>query len=207
MSGAKVSMWPTDWLEYSIIVKRGTNLATIAQEAIIASLKQELATQKSLASEAKSIRTQLAVSNKDKSKAEAENKRLSASLRDAQSEAKGLSAKLAAARQASIHRADSAPPRGPGSATKGSTAGTRTSAADSIGKDSVQLYALKEELYRDLTDLVVLGVKQADGEIVYDCIQTGRNGSKLFSFFFKRELFAAHLMLGSCDGVLHTKLM
>ena len=140
-----------------------------------------MATQKSLANEAKTIRSQLAASNSDKSKVEVENKRLSTSLREAQTEAKGLSAKLAAARQASVQRAESAPPRGPGSATKGSTAAMRSSATDSIGKDSVQLHALKEELYRDLTDLVVLGVKQSDGEIVYDCIQTGRNGSKFFS--------------------------
>ena len=158
-------------------------LLSTAQEAIIASLKKELVTQKSLATETKFLRSQLAAANSGKSKAEAENKRLSTSLREAQTEVKGLSAKLAAARQASVQRAESAPPRGPGSATKGSATTTRFMNTDTTGKDSAQLYLLKEELYRDLTDLVILGVKQIDGDIVYDCIQTGRNGSK-FHFPF-----------------------
>ena len=39
---------------------------------------------------------------------------------------------------------------------------------------------LKEELYTDLTGLIVRDVKQRaeEGEDVYDCIQTGRNGSE-----------------------------
>lgn len=89
-----------------------------------------------------------------------------------------MSAKLAAARQASVQRAESAPPRGPGSATKGSTTTARFMNSDVSGKDIAQLHFLKEELYRDLTDLVILGVKEVDGDVVYDCIQTGRNGSK-----------------------------
>lgn len=39
--------------------------------------------------------------------------------------------------------------------------------------------ALKEELYRDLTGLIITSVKRKDGEDEYSCIQTGRNGSQL----------------------------
>jgi hypothetical protein len=38
----------------------------------------------------------------------------------------------------------------------------------------------KVELYSDLTNLVILGMKRnEDDEDVYDCLQTGRNGSTL----------------------------
>jgi DNA repair exonuclease SbcCD ATPase subunit len=37
---------------------------------------------------------------------------------------------------------------------------------------------MKENLYADLTGLIVRNVKRLEGEDVYDCIQTGRNGSK-----------------------------
>lgn len=37
---------------------------------------------------------------------------------------------------------------------------------------------MKEDLYADLTGLIVRGVKREPDEDVYDCIQTGRNGSK-----------------------------
>lgn len=36
----------------------------------------------------------------------------------------------------------------------------------------------KEELYADLTGLIVRDVRRVDKEDVFDCIQTGRNGSK-----------------------------
>jgi hypothetical protein len=37
---------------------------------------------------------------------------------------------------------------------------------------------MKENLYADLTGLLIRAVKRKDGEDEYDCIQTGRNGSK-----------------------------
>jgi hypothetical protein len=37
---------------------------------------------------------------------------------------------------------------------------------------------LKEDLYSDLTGLIIRNVKRLDDEDVYDCIQTGRNGCK-----------------------------
>jgi Chromosome segregation protein Csm1/Pcs1 len=37
---------------------------------------------------------------------------------------------------------------------------------------------LKEDMYSDLTGLIIRGVKRTEGGDAYDCIQTGRNGSK-----------------------------
>jgi hypothetical protein len=45
-------------------------------------------------------------------------------------------------------------------------------------KDAM-LQKQKVEMYCDLTNLVIVGVKKnEDDEDVYDCLQTGRNGSK-----------------------------
>ena len=44
---------------------------------------------------------------------------------------------------------------------------------------AAQVAQLKEELYADLTGLLLRGVDRMDDVDVYDCIQTGRNGSKV----------------------------
>ena len=43
---------------------------------------------------------------------------------------------------------------------------------------AAQVAQLKEDLYSDLTGLILRGVERKDDSDVYDCIQTGRNGSK-----------------------------
>lgn len=47
---------------------------------------------------------------------------------------------------------------------------------------AAQIALLKEDLYSDLTGLILRGVERGDESDVYDCIQTGRNGSKCISF-------------------------
>lgn len=49
---------------------------------------------------------------------------------------------------------------------------------------AAQVALLKEDLYSDLTGLILRGVERGDEADVYDCIQTGRNGSKIFSILF-----------------------
>jgi len=97
----------------------------------------------------------------------------SALLLEAQNEVKALTAKLDAARKAS--QATSAPEKLPGSAAKSQL--TRTQPGGS-GPEATKHAALKEELYRDLTGLIINSVKRRDGEDEYSCIQTGRNGSE-----------------------------
>ena len=43
---------------------------------------------------------------------------------------------------------------------------------------AAQMAALKEDLYGDLTGLILRNVKKEDNADVYDCLQTGRNGSE-----------------------------
>lgn len=63
---------------------------------------------------------------------------------------------------------------------------------------ATQQHQLKEDLYSDLTGLIVRGVKrdQQTGEDVYDCIQTGKNGSKSSYTPF------SHLLLVHDTGLL-----
>lgn len=50
--------------------------------------------------------------------------------------------------------------------------------AASAAEAAAQLAHKKENLYGDLTGLLVCGVKRENDEEVFDCVQTGRNGSK-----------------------------
>jgi hypothetical protein len=47
---------------------------------------------------------------------------------------------------------------------------------------AAQVAQLKEELYADLTGLLLRGVDRMEEADVYDCIQTGRNGSTYILF-------------------------
>jgi hypothetical protein len=124
-------------------------------------------------SEISNIKKEVARLEKDNAQLINENKSLSASLTSAQNENKTLSTKLAAARS-------SAPPEPktvPGSAVKSRPIAGGLPGAAGVAKD-VQIRQLKEDLYSDLTGLIIRGVKKGEeGEDVYDCIQTGRNGS------------------------------
>lgn len=99
-----------------------------------------------------------------------------AQLASAQSEVKALQTKLAAARNtaASLEGASKVP----GSAIKGGAANRANAAASAEAAQAAQLAQLKEDLYSDLTGLIIRDVKDKDSENVYDCIQTGINGSK-----------------------------
>ncbi|MCJ1284579.1 hypothetical protein MMC26_003912 [Xylographa opegraphella] len=153
-----------------------------AANDLIASLRKELTTQKSLASEAKTIRTTLTSTETSLSAAQAQIAELSASLLVAQNETKALSAKLAASRSASATiESTSNHAKTPGSALKGKNAGTRTIMVGSAeAAQAAQVAQLKEELYADLTGLLLRGVDRLDDMDVYDCIQTGRNGTLHF---------------------------
>lgn len=97
-------------------------------------------------------------------------------LASAQSEIKALQTKLAAARNtaASLESAVKAP----GSAIKGGAANRATAAANAEAAQAAQIAQLKEELYSDLTGLIIRDVKNRESDHLYDCIQTGVNGSK-----------------------------
>lgn len=58
---------------------------------------------------------------------------------------------------------------------KGGATNRATAAANA---EATQMAQLKEELYSDLTGLIIRDVKNRESDHLYDCIQTGVNGSE-----------------------------
>jgi hypothetical protein len=189
-------------------LRRTTEERSKAQDDVIASLKRELATQRSMQSETKTLRAELAAVRNDathdtteRKRLAEENRSLQLSLQSAQSEAKtlqnenralqtesrnlaaekaslqneikSLSTKLAAMRTAA---AEAPKPAAAAAGTRNQQKAAAGGNGDAV--NDAQIRQLKEELYTDLTGLIIRGVKKVDGEDVYDCIQTGRNGSE-----------------------------
>jgi chromosome segregation protein Csm1/Pcs1 len=101
--------------------------------------------------------------------AQSENERLNAenkTIKSLQNEVKALQAKLATARTSAENVNSKA------------QASTAKNGAQVAKSDDAYTWKMKEDLYCDLTGLMVHGLKKVDGEDVFDCIQTGRNGSK-----------------------------
>jgi chromosome segregation ATPase len=120
------------------------------------------------------LKKDLAKAEKENARLAAENEKASESLVAAHKEKEALSTKLAAARS-------TAPPETknvPGSAVKARSTGVVLPGQIEAAKKA-QFQEQKVDLYSDLTNLLVMGVKKSEeGDDVYDCIQTGRNGSE-----------------------------
>jgi hypothetical protein len=136
-------------------------------------LKQQVAELQSRTSEITALNKSISSLTKSNASLTAENKKLSDSLNTAQKENTTLNTKLAAARSSTQPEA-----KVPGSAVKARTTGVVLPGSAEAAKDAM-LQKQKVEMYCDLTNLVIVGVKKnGDDEDVYDCLQTGRNGSK-----------------------------
>jgi hypothetical protein len=140
-------------------------------------MKKELATQTALAQESRSLRTKLQSRDAETTKLRTQMTDMSANLSGAQNEIKALQAKLAASRNTSVEATSS---RAPGSAIKNNGQVRTIMVGSAEAAQAAQVAQLKEDLYSDLTGLILRGVKKMDDGEVYDCIQTGRNGSKSF---------------------------
>jgi hypothetical protein len=104
----------------------------------------------------------------EKDRLAAENKTLQA----IQNENKALQAKLSAARSQNESLA----------IAKATAGGNSKATAQISGTEAARMMKMKEELYGDLTGLMIHTVKRVEGEDVFDCIQTGRNGSEFYTF-------------------------
>lgn len=154
-------------------------MLTVRKDAneLIASLKKEVSdlrkSNSSGTAENARMQTQVVFLQTEGEKQHAESKTLQASLVEAQNEVKSLTAKLEAARKSAATAAEAA--KTPGSALK-SRENNRTQLAGNL--DATKQAAMREELYRDLTGLIINSIKRKDDEDEYSCIQTGRNGSE-----------------------------
>ncbi|KAL8962786.1 MAG: hypothetical protein Q9193_000871 [Seirophora villosa] len=150
-----------------------------AANELIASLKKELATQKALVQESRTLQKQLAVKDTEVSKARALATELSNSLSEAQNENRILQARVTSARTTSM-TIESTNAMTPGSAIKGKGPARTIMVGSAEAAQTAQAAQLKEDLYRDLTGLLVLGVERGNEADTYDCIQTGLNGTLHF---------------------------
>ncbi|KAK0629917.1 chromosome segregation protein Csm1/Pcs1-domain-containing protein, partial [Bombardia bombarda] len=159
-------------------LKKQSDEKSSTADQLIASLKRELAAQKEAAKETQRLKTQLAASEAKADTLQTQLAQATASLADAKTEVKALNMRLSAARSAAEAKTV------PGSAIKGKG----TSGASRL---------MKEDLYSDLTGLIVTGIKheESGGEDVYDCLQTGRNGSKYTVICSDRMTRALHFKL------------
>lgn len=148
------------------------------QDAVIKALKQQMTELQSRTAEIATLRKDLAKAQQENARLAAENQKSNESLATVQKEKETLSTKLAAARSSAQPETKTVP----GSAVKQRSTGVVLPGQLEAAKKA-QFQDQKVELYSDLTNLLVMGVKKSeDGNDVYDCIQTGRNGSELSLF-------------------------
>ncbi|KAL9081880.1 MAG: hypothetical protein Q9159_006930 [Coniocarpon cinnabarinum] len=156
-------------------LKERTNEQQKAADSLVSHLRTELASQASAAAEAKDLQSRVSDLQALTEKLKKDNESLQTNLTSAQADMKALQVKLAATRAASEQRAV------PNSAVKKGVNGKQALAA---GSADTQKLAIKEQLYGDLTGLIIRDVKRREDEDgnmdVYDCIQTGRNGTLRF---------------------------
>lgn len=146
---------------------------------MIASLKEELGAQKALGQQSRTLQKQLNERDAEIAQLRAQAEEASSQVTSAQTEAKALKTKLAAARNTAASL-ENAAIKVPGSAMKGGGANRANAAANAEAAQAAQFAQLKEDLYSDLTGLIIRDVKRREADNLYDCIQTGINGSKCY---------------------------
>ena len=159
-------------------LRRQCEAITEASNKLVTSLKKELAMQAPLVQKAQKAEKEAQTHDAEVDKLRAANKNMSSTLTAAQNEIKSLQAKLVAAR-ATPAPAEAKPPT---TTSKALALIKHTAGSNS---EAEKISQLKIDLYGDLTGLIIRSVKQAEDGDTYDCIQTGRNGSKyILSLFY-----------------------
>jgi len=146
--------------------------AQIAQ--LNASLAEVRLENKTLSTEKKAVSTENKTLSAENKKLSTENTKLSTESKTMTAENKTLSAKLAANRTVAAS-VESVNVRVPGSAVKPTGAIRLMGTAETA--QLAQAAQLKEDLYTDLTGLIIRSVKREAEEDIFDCIQTSRNSS------------------------------
>ncbi|CAK7269258.1 hypothetical protein SEPCBS57363_003511 [Sporothrix epigloea] len=167
--------------------KQGEDRAKISND-LITSLRAELATLREQARDGAKAKRELEASDARASDLQAQVGELQQALAEAKATSKTLSTKLAVARTAAEIPALPAGIAVPGSAIKSSapTTASARAAVEAMQANS-QIAQLKEDLYGDLTGLLVRSALRQGGREMYDCIQTGRNGSLHFKLCIGEE--------------------
>ncbi|KAG9243406.1 chromosome segregation protein Csm1/Pcs1-domain-containing protein [Calycina marina] len=204
-------------------LKKQSEERTATSDKLIASLKADLAAQAVMSKESRTLKTkvesqateigalklqvsQLTASRSEvKAEAQTERKNAQAEMEKAQSdlnktqaENKTLSTKLAAHRIAGA-LIENVGSKVPGSVVK--SAGGIRMVGNVEAAQVAQASQLKEDMYRDLTGLIVRDVKRDPEDDVFDCIQTGRNGTLHFKLAITNEKSAESYDDAQCSYV------
>ncbi|KAJ5128628.1 Monopolin complex subunit Csm1/Pcs1 [Penicillium atrosanguineum] len=150
---------------------------TTASNELVASLRTELEAQRALGQQSRTLQKQLKDRDAEMARLKTEAEEARSHLAATQAEVKALQTKLAAARSTAASLESVA--KVPGSAMKIGT-NRATAAVTAEAAQAAQLASLKEELYTDLTGLIIRDVKNRETDDLYDCIQTGVNGTLHF---------------------------
>ncbi|KAL4738871.1 chromosome segregation protein Csm1/Pcs1-domain-containing protein [Aspergillus similis] len=150
-----------------------------ASNNLVNSLKAELEAQRALGQKSRALQKELRERDAEVAKLTADAEQSASQLAAAQSEVKALQTKLAAARNTAA-TLEQAAVKVPGSAVKGGGLNRAAAAANAEAAQAAQYAQLKEDLYSDLTGLIIRDVKKRDEDNLYDCIQTGVNGTLHF---------------------------
>ncbi|CAI7619901.1 unnamed protein product [Penicillium pancosmium] len=162
---------------------------TMASDKLVSSLKTELEAQKALGQQSRGLQKQLKERDAEVARFKTQAEGAEAQLSSAQSEIKALQTKLAAARNTAAGLESAV--KVPGSAMKGGAANRAAAAANAEAVQSAQLAQLREDLYSDLTGLIIRDVKSRDEDHLYDCIQTGVNGTLHFKLVIPKTTSGA----------------
>jgi hypothetical protein len=169
-------------------LKRATDEKAKTAAELIASLRKDVAESRKATkvdtSESTSLQKQIDALKASNEKLLSENKELKTKTQAAQSEAKSAQndvksaeAKLVAARAEVTAQEAKA---------KGAAAARSVPANTTESQKEAKM---KENLYSDLTGLIIRNVKRKEGEDEFDCLQTGRNGSKYIPEYLKSKQF------------------
>ncbi|OJJ33210.1 hypothetical protein ASPWEDRAFT_115559 [Aspergillus wentii DTO 134E9] len=160
-------------------LRKQCEATTEASKNLVASLKAELEAQRALGQQSRALQKQLKERDAEVAQLKTKSEEATTQLSSAQSEVKALQTKLAAARSTAASL-ESAATRVPGSAIKNNGGNRANAAASAEAAHAAQFAQLKEDLYSDLTGLIVRDVKKREDDYLYDCIQTGINGTLHF---------------------------
>jgi FtsZ-binding cell division protein ZapB len=156
-------------------LKRASDEKAKDATALIASLKKEIAELRKSNSPSNSESTthqkQIASLKSANEKLADESATQKEKVQTLHNEVKSLEAKLVAARQQISNSTTQDSKAAPSSQNLNRSLGPNATDAQKVAK-------MKENLYSDLTGLIIRNVKQEEDGDIYDCIQTGRNGSK-----------------------------
>ncbi|CAG8908548.1 unnamed protein product [Penicillium egyptiacum] len=159
-------------------LRKQSETVTKASNELVASLKAELDAQRKLGLQSRGLQKQLKDRDDELARLKSGADEAQAQLASVQSEVKALQTKLAAARNTAASLEGAA--KVPGNAIKGGATNRANAAATAEAAQASRLAQLKEDLYSDLTGLIVRDVKNRELDYLYDCIQTGINGTLHF---------------------------